>query len=223
MSSTSIISVLLCTRNNRNTLPMVIESYLSQDYPNLELIAVIDGEDTTYELFKDVPNLVAPYMEHSVANLAIKRNIGIRAAHGDIIVHFDSDDWSGAGRVRHQVEAMAGVKVVSYSKAWWYDIRRQLATYADCGPWSASMCYERAWALEHPWDETRLTCEDGWFLEPVRESGMLRELDGGDNFVALSHGGNLPRPFGEPGWEIVPNRHLPEEFRKVMGLEYDVQ
>src|SRR5208283_5323697 len=127
MSSTSIISVLLCTRNNRKTLPMVIESYLSQDYPNLELVAVIDGEDTTYELFKDVPNLVAPYMEHSAANLSIKRNIGIRAAHGDIIVHFDSDDWSGPGRVRHQVEAMAGAKVVSYSKAWWYDTRRQLA------------------------------------------------------------------------------------------------
>ena len=223
MSSTSTISVLLCTRNNRETLPIAINSYLSQDYPYLELVAVIDGDDSTYDLVKDIPGVVTPYMEHFAANLSIKRNIGIRAAHGEYIVHFDSDDWSGAGRVRHQLEAMAGAKVASYNKAWWYDTRRQIASYASCGPWGASMCYEREWALEHPWNENQLTCEDGLFLETARDSGMLVELDGGSNFVALSHGGNLPRPFGDQGWEIAANSQLPAEFRKVMRLEYDVQ
>ncbi len=213
MSSTSTISVLLCARGNRELLPMVLECYRAQDYPNLELVAVIDGKDSTYDLVKDIPGVVAPYMEHS-ENLATKRNIGIRAAHGEIVVHFDSDDWSGPERISHQIVGLGENKVVGYSRAWWYDTRRKIAAYPSCGLWGAALCYDRLWALDHPWDETKWMCEDAWFLQSARDQNAAVELEGGDNFVALAHDGNAARPFGYQGWEIQPNENLPEGFRR---------
>ena len=143
--------------------------------------------------------------------------MGIRAARGDLIVHFDSDDWSGPDRISHQAEWLShGLKVVGYSRAWWYDTRNKLAAYPRCGLWGASLCYERQWALDHPWDEDRISCEDAWFLEPARSQGVSGEMEGGDNFVALAHGGNTMRPFGYEGWGIREYQELPAGFRQFM-------
>ncbi len=152
-------------------------------------------------------------------NLAQKRNAGVRAARGDVIIHFDSDDWSGPARIRHQMEELRRdhLSVVGYGSAFWYDVRRKVAAYPPCWLWGATLCYQRTWALEHPWDETLRMCEDVRFLEAAR--GNLAVIDGGSNFVALAHEGNAPRPFGEQGWETVPNETLPEGFRRFMGLD----
>jgi hypothetical protein len=111
-----------------------------------------------------------------------------------------------------------GMKVVGYSKAFWYDTRSNQASYASCGLWGASLLYEREWALKHPWDETKMTCEDGHFLKPAEESAKVVDIEGLDNFVALAHGGNAARPFGMPGWPIVANDRLPEGFREYVRL-----
>jgi len=215
-----LVSVLLCTKNNRKLLPLAIGSYLAQDYSNLELVAVIDGDDSTYDLVKDIPNVVTPYFDHNAQNLATKRNIGIRAAHGDIIVHFDSDDWSGAERVSEQVKLLqlASFKAVGYSSAFWYDMTRELTTYCTCGVWGATLAYYRNYALENPWNEEVDVCEDIWFLNPLRILGQLGDMAGGENFVALAHGNNAQRPFGQRGWEILANSKLPSEFKKVSKL-----
>lgn len=200
------VSVLLCTHNSRALLPIAIESYLSQDYENKELMVIDDGDDLIADMVKGIPGV--HYHLVPAQNLAEKRNVAIRLAKGDIIVHFDSDDWSGPQRIVHQVKALGNHKVVGYNKAWWYDTRRKVATYASCGLWGATLCYDRQWALEHPWDETQTSCEDAWFLMHTRAG----ELEGGENFVALAHEGNAPRPFGEPGWRIIGNEMLPEGF-----------
>src|ERR1019366_781487 len=199
--SVPMISVLLCTHNSRALLPIAIESYLSQEYENKELIVIDDGDDLIADMVKGIPGV--HYHLVPARNLSQKRNAGIRLATGEIIVHFDSDDWSGPGRISHQVEHLIAhnLKVVGYSKAWWYDTRRSLATYATCGLWGATLCYDRQWALEHPWDETHTTCEDAWFLGQLGQN-EVGALEGGSHFVALAHNGNAQRPFGEPGWRI---------------------
>ncbi len=119
----------------------------------------------------------------------------------------------------HQMKHMRDqMKVVGYSKAFWYDTRSNQASYASCGLWGASLLYEREWALEHPWDETKMSCEDGHFLKPAEESAKVVDIEGGNNFVALAHGGNAARPFGMPGWPIVANSELPEGFREYVRL-----
>jgi glycosyltransferase involved in cell wall biosynthesis len=194
-------------------LPLAIQSYLSQDYENKELIVIDDGDDLIQDMVKDIPGV--RYYFYPADNLSQKRNAGLRFAEGDVVIHFDSDDWSGPGRMRHQVEHLQGRKVTGYSKAFWYDTLTDRATYASCGLWGATLCYDRKWALSHPWDETRINCEDAFFLAPAVDENVIGEQEGGENFVALAHRRNFARPFGQSGWGIIANELLPEGFRRA--------
>ena len=207
----STISVLMCTHNSRRFLPMALKSYLSQDWADRELVVVDDGDDP----IEDLVTGIAQYHWFPAKNLAQKRNEGMRRAKGKFVVHFDSDDWSGPGRISDQIQNLGHNKVIGYGKAWWYDTRRKMASYADCGLWGATLMYERQWALDHPWDETRVTCEDAQFLQEA--IGRTVEMAGGDNFVALAHEGNAVRPFGASTWPIVVGDMLPEGFRDALG------
>lgn len=217
--STNVVSVLLCTHNSRRFLPMVLDCYRAQDYEDRELVIIDDGDDLIADLIEDMSGVT--YIHHPARNLAAKRNVGLRFARGEYVAHFDSDDWSGPGRISHQLGMihLFALKVVGYSQAFWYDTRQQLATFAQCGLWGATLCYERAWGLAHPWDEMRDTCEDAWFLDPaMKDLGALGEMSGDGHFVALAHERNAPRPFGEPGWDMIPCKALPAGFRVAMGI-----
>lgn len=208
-----LVSVLLCTHNSRELLPIAIDSYLSQNYPNRELVVVDDGDDLIEDMVKDIPNV--QYHLFPARVLSQKRNAGIRFARGGIITHFDSDDWSGPERITNQVDFMfrGNFKVVGYNKAYWYDIRKKITTYASCGVWGAALTYNKAWALKHPWNETQCMCEDVLFLNPVLKDNLLGAMNGDMNFVALAHSNNAERPFGQIGWEIISNDCLPNMFK----------
>ncbi len=216
MGISVVVSVLLCTHNSRKLLPIAIHSYLSQDYKDTELVVIDDGDDLIEDLVTGIAGL--QYHHFPARNLSEKRNYGLKVAKGDTVVHFDSDDWSAPDRISHQVDALNGRKVVGYVKAWWYDTRKKIASYANTGLWGASLCYDRKWALKHPWDERKYICEDAWFLEPAREQGVVGELEGGNRFVALAHDGNMERPFGHDGWGIVASDRLPAGFRSFMEI-----
>ena len=214
-----LVSVLLCTHGRRSLLPLALESYNSQNYPELELLVIDDCEyDPIEDMLVNVLN--ARYLWHSSKNLSQKRNFGIQQAQGEIIVHFDSDDWSGAERISEQVRLLqlASFTAVGYSSAFWYDIQRELTTYCTCGVWGATLAYYRDYALENPWNEEVDVCEDIWFLNPLRILGQLGDMAGGENFVALAHGNNAQRPFGQRGWKILLNTKLPNEFKKASKL-----
>jgi glycosyltransferase involved in cell wall biosynthesis len=214
-----LVSVLLCTHGRRSFLPLALESYNKQSYPELELLVVDDCEyDPIEDMLVNVLN--ARYLWHPSKNLSQKRNFGVQQARGEIIVHFDSDDWSGAERISEQVRLLqlASFKAVGYSSAFWYDIQRKLTTYCTCGVWGATLAYYRNYALENPWNEEVDKCEDIWFLNPLRILGQLGDMDGGENFVALAHGNNAQRPFGQRGWEILSNDKLPVKFIEALKL-----
>lgn len=89
-----LISVIIPTYNHANFLVKSIQSVLSQDYSNLELL-IIDNhsDDNTNEViasFSD--NRIRTLKIHNDGVIAASRNLGIMESKGEWIAFLDSDD-----------------------------------------------------------------------------------------------------------------------------------
>ena len=101
-----LVSCIMPTKNRRRFVAQSLRYFEEQDYPNKELIIVDDGDDLVVDLAAQRPGVyyLAPQYVHTVG---AKRNIACEAAHGDIICHWDDDDWYGPSRLSYQVELLA--------------------------------------------------------------------------------------------------------------------
>lgn len=101
------VSVIIPAFNSVGTIVRAVESVLSQDWSNLELIVVDDGStDGTAEL------LAVRYPEQVIVirqdnrGAAAARNRGIAAAKGEFVAFLDADDEWVPGKLRLQIEQL---------------------------------------------------------------------------------------------------------------------
>jgi len=106
-SSAPLVSVVLNTYNRADLVPQSINSVLSQDYPNFEVIVVDDGStDNTREVIEEQFGDRVRYIHQENAGLAAGRNTGIKAARGEYIAFQDDDDLWLPGKLSRQVAAL---------------------------------------------------------------------------------------------------------------------
>src|SRR3954447_10293322 len=100
--SAPLVSCVMPTRNRRRFVRQAIWYFLRQDYPEKELLVVDDGEDGVSGLVPadDRPRHIRLDQR---ASLGAKRNLGCELARGELVAHFDDDDWIGPGRLDAQV------------------------------------------------------------------------------------------------------------------------
>ncbi|MCK9589811.1 MAG: glycosyltransferase, partial [Terrimicrobiaceae bacterium] len=90
-------SVVVCSYNGAKTLGRCLESLKQVAYPDFEVILVDDGsKDNTQEIAAKHPWIINIRQENK--GLSFARNVGARAATGEVIVYTDSDcmadpDW----------------------------------------------------------------------------------------------------------------------------------
>lgn len=212
-----LVTVLLCHNSLRHLVHLALDSYRNQDYEPRELVVVDDGPEPILDLMVGIPTCL--YFYHPSKNLSAKRNFGVRAAKGQLIVHQDADDWSGPGRISDQVAMLGDSQVGGYGPAFWYDFVSKKASYYRGYIWGASMIYRRDYALANPWLEDCSVAEDQKFLRPAQMQKSVAQCDGGQNFVATMHDRNARRPAGATQmWPYVPLHDLPEGFRRAADL-----
>jgi glycosyltransferase involved in cell wall biosynthesis len=86
------VSVLIPTYNRRDYVVAAIESVLSQDFTDYEVIVVDDGStDGTADLLRPYATTVR-LIRTANQGPARARNVGMQAARGDYIAYLDSDD-----------------------------------------------------------------------------------------------------------------------------------
>ena len=112
------ISIIIPAYNCKDYIADTLQSCLSQDYDNFEVIVVNDGStDSTCDViapFLSDPRVMLANQENKGVSAA--RNLGIELAKGDYITFLDSDDTLAPSTFRENVEILQDYPEV----AWLY-------------------------------------------------------------------------------------------------------
>jgi glycosyltransferase involved in cell wall biosynthesis len=186
------------TRDRRPFVGAAVAQFLAQDYPHRELIVVDDGDDAIVDLLPSDSRLRLIRLDRRMT-IGAKRNIACQAAEGEVVVHWDDDDWMADWRLTYQVGALEqrAVDVCGLSRLYLYDEQARRAweyVYPPGGnAWLAggTLCYRKAIWSTHPFhdrndgEDTRFV----WSLGGVR----LIALDNPTFYVVRLHHGNTGR------------------------------
>jgi|GEM_PF-871599 len=210
------LTAIMPTRDRRAFVAQALRYFTRQDYPHADLIVVDDGYDAVGDLVERAAAELEPRGREisyirlgSPHSIGAKRNLACARARGDIIAHWDDDDWSAPDRLRRQVTSMlaAGADLCGLSDVLRYrplrgdawrrrdDTDRQIA--------GASVVYRRS-----VWEEAGFPDvsrgEDSSFVGRLPVHRVLALPDQA-LMIAVVHGRNVSSlSIGTPSWRPVP-------------------
>lgn len=217
-----LVSCIMPTRNRRAFVPRAIEYFLRQDYPHTELIILDDGSDPVSDLVPD-HNRIRYLRLHERLTVGAKRNRACEAARGEIIAHWDDDDWHAARRLTYQVEALQREKaaVVGLNHLLFYDeVNNRAWRYVYPAPqrfWLAgsSLCYPRSFWVTHRFADVNVG-EDARFVWSDPSAKMVA-LPDHTFHVGFMHADNIsPKQTGGAYWHTLDV----SEIKSVMGADF---
>jgi glycosyltransferase involved in cell wall biosynthesis len=209
------------TANRRKLLPLAIASFLSQDWPDKELIVIDDSPFPEGDLFVNVAGCT--YLHTAKMTIGAKRNLACEMASGDVILHFDSDDWSAPGRVRDQVERMvdSGKQVSGYhTLLFWNTLTSRAYKYVGSPDYSCgtALCYSKSF-----WEANRFPDkdfdEDNHMVRIARAAKQIVADDGCDHLVCRVHETNITQSSKRVGnncWPEVTRDTVPAAFFEAL-------
>ena len=243
LTSQPIVTCIMPTRNRRRFVPLAITHFLRQDYEPRELIVVDDSDDSVADLMPQDARIRYVRLERR-QTVGAKRNIACRLAKGDVIVHWDDDDWMADWRLTYQVARLleSGADLcgldrllfldVAKGDGWQYVYPRGGRTNPHPGPfpggegvtggkgarWLAggTLCYRRELWARNPFPDLDVG-EDNRFVWS-KEAKRMVALPDNSFYVAMIHGGNTsPKRTTGSRWQ----RHPVEPLRKMLGRDWD--
>jgi glycosyltransferase involved in cell wall biosynthesis len=194
-SEDRLVSCIMPTHDRRGFIPQAIAGFLAQDYEDRELIVVDDGSDPIDDLIPADPR-IRYFRLPKRLTVGAKRNFACERARGDIVMHWDDDDWYPMSRIRVQAAALRerGSDICGSSSIYFYDRDRQEAFLyryrGGGGTWVAgtTLAYRRAF-----WERNRFTDlqvgEDTQFV--WRNRGSVIDLNDPTLCVAGIHARNV--------------------------------
>ena len=215
-----LASCIMPTAGRRSFVPHAIRRFLAQDYPDCELIVVDDGADPVDDLMPDNPAI--RYFRLSGKNsVGAKRNIACGYARGEIILHWDDDDWSAPWRVSYQVEQLVNCKadVCGLDRVIFAGPgpdRSYVYTYPnEDRPWvyGGTLCYRKELWTRNGFPDNSIG-EDNDFLWNGVEKKIV-PLPNPAFYVGMIHGGNTsPKSTWDARWSLQPAAQVMELLDK---------
>jgi hypothetical protein len=199
------LTAILPTADRRMYVPSAIAQFLVQDCVAAELLILDDGADAVADLVPRHPR-VRYVRDETRRNIGDKRNRLCEMATGEIILHWDDDDWHAPNRISKQLAAMdstgadiCGLADIPFlagdgARAWDY---RWGGRYRWV--YGASLAYRRAYWRAHPFpalrhgEDTRFVFEaQSAHVHVMPEEGWL---------IACIHAGNTcPKQLAGAWW-----------------------
>jgi glycosyltransferase involved in cell wall biosynthesis len=218
--SAPLVTCIMPTADRRAYLTRAIRYFQRQDYPNLELLIVDDGADAVSDCVPSGDSRIRYLRLSQKLNVGAKRNFACEQSRGEIIVHWDDDDWYPDWRVGAQVRALeaggfdlCGTSQLFYfeaatDRAWRYRFSRARR------PWVAgnTLAYRKNF-----WTRHRFPCvqvgEDTRFVMSAPAAKVL-DLDDARLCVGMVHPSNTSRKTTEGAfWNPEP----PDSVHSLLG------
>jgi hypothetical protein len=215
-----MISCIMPTYNRRRFVPQAIKYFLRQDYDQKELIVVDDGTDPVNDLIPPDERIRYIRLDNKLT-VGAKRNLACGEARGEIIVHWDDDDWMADWRLGYQVTKLLESKsdINGLSSLWFYDpISNETWQYIYSSmsrPWVAggTLCYRRELWEKNPFPDI-MVGEDArfvWSNCPKR----ISSLEDSTFYIAIIHPGNTsPKVRRGVYW-----KQQSQDMQSIMGQD----
>jgi glycosyltransferase involved in cell wall biosynthesis len=193
-----LVSCIMPTRDRRAFVPRAVAWFHRQTYVPRELIVVDDGNDPIDSLLPEDERIRYVRLPQQ-ASVGTKRNVACEHARGELIAHWDDDDWHAPHRLSYQVDALmaaqaevCGVRRLLFhepasGRTWLYDYP------AHQRPWliGGTLLYTREFWRRAPFADLQVG-EDARFLWSQPRAGMAVPAEH-TFYVATIHAGNTAR------------------------------
>jgi len=194
--------IMPTTGNRRRFLPQAIRCFQRQTYANSELVIVCDGEDDLSDLIpRDDERVRYFYLGRDHHTVGSKRNSACERAKGELIAHFDDDDWSHPDRLSLQVGALlaegaefCGLPLILFyaiasGEVWLSQTPALLhPSLWHNSPAGASFLYRREFWSRAPFPDAQL-CDTAFIWAAGRQDRAVMVSDY-RLYVAMIHRGN---------------------------------
>jgi glycosyltransferase involved in cell wall biosynthesis len=196
-----------------------VRAFQAQDWPNRELIVVDDGRDAVGDLVAGVPGVRYVRLPRR-ASIGAKRNLACAEARGELIAHWDDDDWYAPARLGWQaapivagdadITGLENRFMLQLPAGKFWTTRRELHQRMFVGDiHGGTMMFRRslfAEGLRYP--EVDLAEDAAFLRDAMRRGRRLSRLENPGLFVYVRHGRNawqfeVGRFLDPQGWEAI--------------------
>lgn len=204
-----LVSCIMPTKDRPQFIPGAIDCFLRQTYPHKELVILDDGESIEHMIPR---NPAIRYLRiPGPLCIGTKRNMCCEQSNGDLIAHWDDDDWSTPTRLEEQVRALTDnpkIKVTGYNTMLFLDERNGKA-YRYTGrknyALGTSLMYSREFWLTRKFNGIQIG-EDSMFIKDA----PLLTLPAEKRMVARIHKQTTSAKLGGEEYKLVPISELPD-------------
>lgn len=214
MAGTPLVSCIMPTRNRRRFVVQAVAYFERQDYPSCELVVVDDGDDRVDDLVPTGDRI--RYVRLSGHwPLGRKRNLACELSGGELICHWDDDDWYSPDRISVQVAELlaSGRDVCGLAEPLHYRPRTGEAWLYRSRPGDrpslagGTLLYRRSAWQATPFPDVHVG-EDAAFVWQ-RKSGSVHPMLTRELYVGLLHAGNTAaKNLRDDRWSRRPLRDV---------------
>ena len=222
--------IMPTTGDRRCFLPQAIKFVQRQTYSNLEVVIVCDGEDDVSDLIPGSDQRIRYfYLGRDRRTMGTKYNLACERAKGDLMAHFDDDDWSHPDRLSSQVSALLAedAEVCGISQLLFFEMNTgatwlcrtpsllHSSLYHEL-PFGATYLYRRSYWSSSPFLDVQIG-SDWYFTSAEGRQDHSVFVTDHRLCVALIHSSNTTDYSGKSSYWI----QWPGNIREIMGSDLD--
>lgn len=191
------------TANRPNFVPIAVNHFLNQDYRNAELVIVDDGKVSIKSVLPEHHRIKYFYTD-PLGSIGNKRNFACAHSRGEIIMHWDDDDYYAYDWMNRQIKALEESKadIVGLNEIIFFSpLVKKFWNYANkdtVRPWlsGATMAYRKSFWEKYPFKDINI----GEDYDYIWNSGAkIYAYDYPNGFIATLHANNTTlKPFEDP-------------------------